>query len=70
MTERIALQLRLPQELKLRLEREAQLNGSSQNSEVIRALQLFRVHTVAHAWREAAVLSSLSPLASPLGGQE
>ena len=39
MTERKPLQLRLPDDLKAWLKAEAERNGSSQNSEVIRALR-------------------------------
>lgn len=67
MAVRIALQLRLPQELKLWLEREALHNGSSQNSEVIRALRYFREHiAVGHV--EVATLNTTSSLRAQLGG--
>lgn len=39
MSERKPMQLRLPSELKAWIEAEAEKNGSSQNSEVIRAVR-------------------------------
>ncbi|MBJ2151358.1 Arc family DNA-binding protein [Paracoccus sp. IB05] len=39
MTDRKPMQLRLPSDLKAWLQAEAQKNGASQNSEVIRALR-------------------------------
>lgn len=39
MTDRKSLQLRLPPDLKCWLKAEAEKNGASQNSEVIRALR-------------------------------
>lgn len=39
MTDRKALQLRLPPDLKAWLKAEAEKNGASQNSEVIRAIR-------------------------------
>ncbi len=45
MTERRPLQLRLPADLKAWLEVEAEKNGASQNSEVIRALRAAMTRT-------------------------
>jgi Arc/MetJ-type ribon-helix-helix transcriptional regulator len=46
MSERKAMQVRLPSELKAWLEDEAQKNGASQNSEVIRALRAAMARSV------------------------
>jgi len=45
MTERKALPLRLPIDLKRWIEEQAEANGSSQNSEVIRAVRERMVRT-------------------------
>jgi predicted HicB family RNase H-like nuclease len=47
MTDRKPLQLRLPPDLKAWLKAEAEKNGASQNSEVIRALRAAMVRTAA-----------------------
>ncbi|MEQ3650421.1 Arc family DNA-binding protein [Hyphomonas sp.] len=39
MAERKLMQLRLPEDLKAWLERQAAMNGSSQNSEIVRAVR-------------------------------
>ena len=39
MTQRKQIQLRLPEELKAWIEKQAEQNGSSQNSEIIRAVR-------------------------------
>ena len=45
MTDRKPLQLRLPTELKAWLKAEAEKNGASQNSEVIRAIRAAMLRT-------------------------
>ena len=45
MTDRKPLQLRLPTELKAWLKAEAEKNGASQNSEVIRAIRAAMIRT-------------------------
>ncbi|MDP2051114.1 MAG: Arc family DNA-binding protein [Cypionkella sp.] len=45
MTERKPLQLRLPPDLKSWLKAEAEKNGASQNSEVIRAIRAAMIRT-------------------------
>jgi hypothetical protein len=49
MTDRKPLQLRLPTDLKAWLEAEAEKNGASQNSEVIRAIRAAQLRTEAKA---------------------
>ena len=67
MTDRKPLQLRLPTELKAWLEAEAEKNGASQNSEVIRAIRAAQLRTEAKAMLfhadmlEAEGLAQLQP---------
>lgn len=67
MTERKPLQLRLPTDLKDWLKAEAEKNGASQNSEIIRAVRAAQLRTEAKAMLfhadmlEAEGLAKLQP---------
>ena len=67
MTDRKPLQLRLPTDLKAWLKAEADKNGASQNSEVIRAIRAAQLRTEAKAllfhadMLEAEGLAQLQP---------